>query len=61
MMLAGIPIRDRDVLELARLVREGGFVDVAEKLETGYDRETSVLALFDRRPRVDPGGEDAEP
>ena len=45
MQLAGIPIPDADVLELARLLREGGFVDVAEKLENGYDRETKVIAL----------------
>jgi hypothetical protein len=32
------------VLELARLLQETGFVDVAEKLENGYDRETKVLA-----------------
>ena len=43
--LAGIPIGDADVLELARLLRRSGFVDVAEKLETGYNRETMVLAL----------------
>ena len=45
MMLAGIPVRDQDVLELARLLREGGFIDVAAKLEDGYDVETKVLAL----------------
>ena len=45
MQLAGIPIRDQDVLELARLLREGGFVDVDAKLEKGYDAETKVLAL----------------
>ena len=45
MQLAGIPIADKDVLELARLLRENGFADVAEKLENGYDTETKVLAL----------------
>ena len=45
MMLAGIPVRDQDVLELARLLRDCGFDDTAEKLEDGYDVETKVLAL----------------
>lgn len=44
-MLAGTTVPDRTVLELAGLVRAAGFDDVAEKLETAYDRETSVLAL----------------
>jgi hypothetical protein len=45
MMRAGIPVRDQDVLELARLLRDGAFTDVAEKLENAYDVETKVLAL----------------
>jgi hypothetical protein len=45
MMLAGLSVPDRDVLELAVLVRDAGFDDVAERLETAYDRETIVLAL----------------
>ena len=44
-MLAGLRVRDADVLELARLLRDTSFVDVAEKLENAYDRETKVLAL----------------
>jgi len=32
--LAGTPVADRDVLELARLAREVGFNYLAEKLET---------------------------
>jgi len=44
-ILAGTPIRDQDVLELARLLREVAFEPVAEKLEKGYDAETRVLAL----------------
>jgi hypothetical protein len=44
MMLAGVPLPDRAVLELAGLVRDAGFDDVAEKLEIAYDRETIVLA-----------------
>jgi len=42
--LAGIPVRDQDVLELARLLRDAGFDETAEKLEDGYDRETKILA-----------------
>jgi len=45
MMLAGIPVADKDVLELARLLREAGFEDVAERLEDAYDSEVTVLAL----------------
>lgn len=44
-MLAGIPVRDQDVLELARLLRDGGFDDTAETLEDAYDAECRVLAL----------------
>ena len=52
-MLAGIPVRDQDVLELARLLREVAFEPVAEKLEKGYDAETKVLALtIDDRERI---------
>ena len=43
--LAGVPIRDDDVRELARLLRDGGFVDVAHKLEHALLIETKVLAL----------------
>jgi hypothetical protein len=45
MHLAGTPVSDRDVLELSRLLRDSGFDETAEKLETAYDRETIVLAL----------------
>ena len=45
MQLAGIPIRDAAVLELARVLRDGEFVDVAAKIERGYDAETKVLVL----------------
>ena len=44
-MLAGIPVRDQDVLELARSLRDAGFDDTAERLENAYDLETKVLAL----------------
>ena len=45
MQLAGVPIRDDDVHELERLLREGGFVDVAGKLDHALKMETRVLAL----------------
>jgi len=45
MMLAGIPVADRDVLELARLLRNAGFEDVGERLEGAWDAETKVVAL----------------
>jgi hypothetical protein len=45
MMLAGIPVRDADVLELARLLRDAGFDGTAERLESTYDREAKILAL----------------
>ena len=44
MMLAGIPVRDQVVLELAGNLRDAGFDDVAERLEDAY-AETKVLAL----------------
>ena len=45
MMLAGIPVRDQDVLELARLLRDADFDETAETLENAYDVECNVLAL----------------
>jgi len=45
MMLAGLPVRDQDVLEIARLVRDAGFDNTAERLENAYDAELKVLAL----------------
>jgi hypothetical protein len=45
MMLAGIPVADRDVLELALLLRGADFIDTAERLEDAFDLETKVLAL----------------
>jgi len=44
-MLAGTPVADKDVLELARLLRSAGFEDVGERLEGAWDAETKVLAL----------------
>ena len=43
-MLAGLRVRDADVLELARRLA-AGFDAVAERLEAAYDLETKVLAL----------------
>jgi hypothetical protein len=40
--LAGIPVRDQAVLDLARLVDDP---DLAAKLEDAYRREVTVLAL----------------
>ncbi len=40
--LAGYPIPDRDVLELARLV---GDPDLANRLEGAYSREARIVAL----------------
>ena len=65
MVLAGIRVRDQDVIELARLLRDAGFDETAETLENGYDLETKVLALtiadresiiraLDDRPMVSP-------
>jgi hypothetical protein len=42
MFLAGIPIRDEFVLEVAKLVSDQ---DLAAKLERAVDRDVSVLAL----------------
>ena len=43
--LAGVPIRDTDVLEVAVLLRAGGFEDVAHKLDHARLIRTEVLAL----------------
>ena len=45
MQLAGIPIPDKDVLELARSLRDAELDATAEKLERAYDNEVVVLAL----------------
>ena len=38
------PIRDNDIRGLEGLLREGGFVDVASKLDRALTMETRVLA-----------------
>lgn len=45
MMLAGIPVDDKDVLALAHLLREVEFDEVAVRLEGAWYAETKVLAL----------------
>jgi hypothetical protein len=43
--LAGIPIPDSDVLELARLLGGTGEPDLAARLEEAWESETRVIAL----------------
>jgi hypothetical protein len=44
-MLAGIPIDERLVLDLARRLRDPGLDDTAQTLEDAYDNERRVAAL----------------
>jgi hypothetical protein len=44
-MLAGVPVADRLVLELARRLRDAGLDDTAETLEDAYDHEWRGAAL----------------
>jgi len=52
MMLAGLRVRDVDVLELAGLLRDADFENVAERLEDAYDAERKVLALTPEREAI---------
>ena len=45
MQLAGLRVPDRDVLELARSLRDASLDATAEKLERAHDNEVVVLAL----------------
>ena len=45
MVLAGVPVADANVLELARLVRDAGFDETAGRLEDAWKLEVKVLAL----------------
>ena len=45
MWLAGIPVADKAVLQLAGSLREAELVDTAERLERAYDREARIVAL----------------
>jgi hypothetical protein len=43
--LAGVQVRDGIVLELARRLRDGHFVDTADKLEQAWSQEHKQVAL----------------
>ena len=43
--LAGVDVRDDQLLDLARQVRRAGFVGTAAKIELAWARETGTLAL----------------
>ena len=45
MMLAGIPVRDQAVLDLARLLFDAGFGDTAQVLVVALETEQAVVAL----------------
>ena len=45
MMLAGLNVADRHVIDLARLLREAGCDDTAARLESGYEHQARLLAL----------------
>jgi hypothetical protein len=45
MMLAGIPVRNQDVLELAGLLWNAGFDDTAEALTVALEAEQALVAL----------------
>jgi hypothetical protein len=50
MLVAGVPVPDRLVLELAQCLRTEGLNDTAEILEDAYDDQHDIVALtiFDR-------------
>jgi hypothetical protein len=45
MMLAGVPVRDKDVLNLAQLLRYSGFDDTAEVPVVALEAEQVMVAL----------------
>ena len=45
MWLAGIPVADKAVLQLAVSLREAELIFTAERLERAYDREARIVAL----------------
>jgi hypothetical protein len=53
MMLAGVPVRNQDVLELARLVRDAGFDDTAERLVVAFGGRTSNRGSHDSGSKGD--------
>ena len=54
MRLAGISIRDQDVLELARLLRDAGFDDTAEALIVALEAGQANRCSHDPGSRGDP-------
>jgi hypothetical protein len=53
MVLAGIPVADRHVLELAGRLRDAGFESTADRLGTAQERQTRLLALtIDEREQI---------
>ena len=52
-MLAGVPVRDRDVLDLAELLHGSGFEDTAEVLVVALEAEQVLVALtIEDRERI---------
>jgi len=45
MFLAGLPVRDADVLDLAGLLHDAGFGDTAETLVVALEAEHALVAL----------------
>ena len=45
MWLAGIPVADKAVLQLAASLRDAELIATAERLERAYDREARIVAL----------------
>jgi hypothetical protein len=45
MMLAGITVADRSVIELAGMLRGAGCDDTAARLESAYEHQAPVLSL----------------
>ena len=45
MQLAGTSVTDRDTFELARVLRESGFPEIAQKLEKALTLGTKILGL----------------
>ena len=50
MMLAGIAVADRHVIEVARMLRDAGSDDTAARLESGYEHQARLLALSVEEP-----------
>ena len=48
MMLAGIAVADRHVIELASKLREADCDDTAARLESGYEHQARLLSIEER-------------